>query len=159
MLHFFTAMSTTTLAVLAILAGLSLLCRNAWCRYLCPYGALLGLASLMSPMKIRRREEACTGCRRCDGACPSRLAVHRKSSVRSPECTGCLSCVGVCPEEALAMAPFWRRGPLPRWAFPALVLTIYASGVALGMVTGHWESSLTYQDYQRLIPLVPYLSH
>lgn len=159
MLHFFTGMTATTLAVIALIGGLSLLYRNFWCRYLCPYGALLGLVSLMSPMKIRRREDACTGCRRCSGACPSRLPVHRRGSVRNPECNACLSCVGACPEGALAMAPSWRKGPLPHWVFPALVLTVYAGGVALGMAMGHWKTSLTYRDYQQLIPMVRYLSH
>ena len=88
MLHFFTGMSATALAVIAILAATSLFYQNAWCRYLCPYGALLGLVSLMSPMKIRRREDVCTGCRRCSRACPSRLPVHRKGSVRTPRVHG-----------------------------------------------------------------------
>ncbi|BCR04319.1 (Fe-S)-binding protein [Desulfuromonas versatilis] len=159
MLHFFTGMSLTTIIVLAVLAVLSLLYKNFWCRYLCPYGALLGLVSMLSPMKIRRDSATCTGCLRCSRACPSRLPVHRKASLSSPECTGCLTCVEACPERSLAMAPpFWKR-PLPRWVFPVLVLGIYAGGVAAGMLGGHWESSLTYQDYQRLIPMAQYLGH
>jgi len=159
MLHFFTAMSATTLTAIAVLAGLSLFYRNAWCRYLCPYGALLGLVSMMSPMKIRRREDDCTGCRRCSGTCPSRLPVHRKVSVLSPECTGCLSCASACPEGALSMTTALPKKAVPRWAFPALVLTIYAGGVFIGMASGHWETSLTYRDFQQLIPMAPFLSH
>ena len=159
MLHFFSAMSATTLVCLLILAGLSLLYQNAWCRYLCPYGALLGLASLLSPLKVRRRAGACTDCRRCSKRCPASIPIHRKNSVHSPECTGCLTCVNACPEQALAM-DFWRRErSVPRWTFPLLVVAIYSCGVAVGMVTGHWETSLTAHDYQRLIPMVKYLSH
>ncbi len=159
MLHFFTGMSLTTIIVLAVLAGLSLLYKNFWCRYLCPYGALLGLVSMLSPMKIRRDSATCTDCRRCSRACPSRLPVHRKARLLSPECTGCLTCVEACPEASLAMEPpLWKR-PLPRWVFPLLVIGIYAGGVAAGMLSGHWESSLTYQDYQRLIPMARYLGH
>ena len=159
MLHFFSAMSATTLVCLLFLAGLSLLYQNAWCRYLCPYGALLGLASLLSPLKVRRREEACTDCRRCSKRCPAGIPIHRKNSVHSPECTGCLTCVNACPEQALAM-DFWQRErSVPRWTFPLLVVAIYSCGVAVGMVAGHWETSLTAHDYQRLIPMVKYLSH
>ncbi|WP_298438915.1 4Fe-4S binding protein [Geobacter sp.] len=160
MLLFFTRMSATTVAILAVLAALSLLYRNFWCRYLCPYGALLGVASILGPFKVRRDAARCTGCRRCSRACPAGLAVHEKKAVRSPECTGCLTCVASCPErEVLRMAPpFWRR-PVPAWAFPALALLLFAAGIGTGMATGHWQSSLTYDDYQRLIPLVPYLSH
>ncbi|MEA3466178.1 MAG: hypothetical protein U9R29_09290 [Thermodesulfobacteriota bacterium] len=52
-----------------------------------------------------------------------------------------------------------ERKPLPRWVFPALLLSIYAIGVIVGMVSGHWESSLTYDHYQQLIPMVDHLSH
>ncbi len=159
MLHFFTGMSATVMTFIAVTAALSLLYRNAWCRYLCPYGALLGLVSLMSPMKIRRREEFCTDCRLCSRTCPARMPVHRRGSIRSPECTGCLSCVGACPEEALAMNTPFHGKFAPSWVFPVLALSIYAGGIFIGMATGHWETSLTYQDYQRLIPMIPYLSH
>ncbi|BEH11670.1 4Fe-4S binding protein [Geobacter sulfurreducens subsp. ethanolicus] len=160
MLHFFTRMSGTTITVLAVLTVLSLLYKNAWCRYLCPYGALLGVASFLSPFKIRRDAAGCTGCRNCSRACPSGLPVHERETIRSAECTGCLTCVANCPQrEVLRMAPpFWRR-PLPAWVFPAVVLLLFAAGIGTGMATGAWQSSLTYEDYRQLIPMVPYLSH
>ncbi|WP_306536193.1 4Fe-4S binding protein [Geobacter sp.] len=160
MLHFFTKMSATTVVVLALLTGLSLLYKNVWCRYLCPYGALLGVASFLSPFKVRRDTAGCTGCRSCSRACPSGLPVHGKEKIRSAECTGCLTCVASCPElEVLRMAPsFWKR-PLPAWTFPALVVLLFAAGIGAGMATGYWHSSLTYDDYRQLIPMVPYLNH
>lgn len=154
MLHFFTAPSNLTLGVVAGLAGLSLLYRNVWCRYLCPYGALLGLLSLLSPLKVRRRAASCIDCRRCSGGCPGEIAVHRTMTVRHVECTACLTCVANCPVSGTLelRPPFWRR-PLPGWGFALAVLLLFAAGVGTGMATGHWESALTYQDYQRLIPL------
>jgi len=160
MLHFFTSMSVTTMAVLACLTFLSLFYKMFWCRYLCPYGALLGLASLVSPFKIRRDQAGCTGCQRCSAACPSGLAVHSCTAVSSPECTGCLTCVANCPEQnVLAMQPVFQKRPLPVWVFPAVVVFIFMAVISAGMVGGHWHSSLSYADYQRLIPIVPYLSH
>ena len=160
MLHFFTRMSLTTLTVLLALTGLSLFYANFWCRYLCPYGALLGLLSLASPFRIRRNIEGCTGCRRCSAACPSSLPVHVKKEVRSPECTGCLSCVAACPERAvLQMALPFRREPPPLPVYPATVLLLYVLGIGAGMLTGHWQSSLTLADYQRLVPLLDLLAH
>jgi polyferredoxin len=160
MLHFFTRMSVTTMVVLASLTVLSLLFKNFWCRYLCPYGALLGLASVISPFKIRRDQAGCTGCQRCSAACPSGLAVHSCAAVSSPECTGCLTCVAHCPERnVLAMQPvLWKR-PLPVWGYPAVVVFIFMAGIGAGMIGGQWHSSLSFTDYQRLIPLEPYLSH
>jgi polyferredoxin len=52
MLNFFRHMGQTAAIVLGMLALLSVLVKNFWCRYLCPYGALLGLVALLSPGKI-----------------------------------------------------------------------------------------------------------
>src|SRR5271169_5832461 len=54
MLNFFRFLGETGLIVLGILVVASLFVQNFWCRYLCPYGALLGFASLLSPVRIRR---------------------------------------------------------------------------------------------------------
>jgi polyferredoxin len=153
-------MSGTTMMVLAALTVLSFFYKMFWCRYLCPYGALLGLASIISPFKIRRDATGCTDCRSCSAACPSGLAVHSSTVVSSPECSGCLTCVANCPERnVLAMRPaFWTQ-PLAVWVFPAAVVCIFMAGIGTGMASGHWRSSLSYADYQRLIPLVRNLGH
>lgn len=160
MLHFFTRMSSVTMVVLASLATLSILFEGFWCRYLCPYGALLGLVSLLSPFKIKRDVSHCTGCRSCSAACSARLPVHELQTVRSPECNGCLSCTSICPEKGvLTMGLSLVRSPAPVWLFPLVALSLFAVGIGAGMVTDTWQSSLTYVDYQNLIPLVPVLSH
>ncbi len=160
MLYFFTRMSATTMAVLAALTALSFLYHNFWCRYLCPYGALLGILSMLGPWKIRRDRAGCTGCRSCSAACPASLPVHMQEMVRSPECTGCLSCTAACPEkDVLRIAPpFWKR-PLPAWIFPAVALFTFFAGVGAGMATGNWHGSLGYADYLNLVPLAPHLGH
>ena len=43
MYMFFTHISGTALTVILALLGLSMVFKNFWCRYLCPYGALLGI--------------------------------------------------------------------------------------------------------------------
>ncbi|TLM63952.1 MAG: 4Fe-4S binding protein [Deltaproteobacteria bacterium] len=160
MLHFFTAPSPLSLAIIGLLIGLSAVYRNAWCRYLCPYGALLGLLSLFSPLKVQRRREHCTDCRRCTAVCPARIEVHRKQTVRSLDCTGCLTCVGNCPAAgALELAPEFGRTGLPGWGFALLVVLLLAGGIATGMLTGHWGSALTYADYQQLIPIADRIGH
>lgn len=105
MLHFFTNVSHTTLWVLAILVGLSFTIPFFWCRYLCPYGALQGALSLLSPWKIRRNPETCTQCHKCSQACPAAIRVHTKKTVFSDECLACRQCLQACPEpDTLAFA-------------------------------------------------------
>ncbi len=158
MLHFFTGLAGIPLLTIGVLSVLSLFFRNPWCRYLCPYGALLGVLSIFSPSRIRRDSQQCIDCGACSKACPARLPVATKAQIVSPECTGCLTCVESCPQPgALNMALL--RKPLPRWLFPLLVLAVFSCGVASGMLSGHWQTSLTYADYQRLIPMIPFLGH
>ena len=54
MLDFFRQAGSWTIGVLSVLVLLSVVTKNFWCRYLCPYGALMGLVSLASPVRITR---------------------------------------------------------------------------------------------------------
>lgn len=65
MLDFFRHMGTATLISVTVLLIASLFIRHARCRYLCPYGALMGVVSLLSPFKIRRNAESCIDCGKC----------------------------------------------------------------------------------------------
>jgi len=152
MLHFFTGMSPVSLAVIVLLALLSLPFQNFWCRYLCPYGALLGVFSLLSPLRIVRQESSCTDCGACSRACPARIDVQHKAQVCSQECTGCLTCVEHCPEPQTLSVGFWNR-PLPSWGFALLVVLLFGGGFLIGLLSGHWQTSLNYADYQQLVPV------
>ena len=158
MLHFFTEMSATSMVVIATLSVLSFIYRNFWCRYLCPYGALLGLLGMLSPFKINRRQDKCIDCGACSRACPAQIDVQHKVRVHSPECTGCLTCVGNCSESGALSMAFLKR-PVPGIVFVLIVMLLFGGGVLTGKLSGHWQTSLTYGDYQRLVPMVERFGH
>ena len=150
MLHFFTRMSQTTAIVLAALLMLSLFFRNFWCRYLCPYGALMGILALCSPMQIRRNQTTCVQCQRCHQVCPAHLHVHRKERILSPECSGCMDCGMVCPvPDTLVMTSPGRRVVNLRISWAALfVVALFLGTVTWAKTSGHWESRLSPREFR-----------
>ncbi|RWU02386.1 4Fe-4S binding protein [Pseudodesulfovibrio sp. S3] len=142
MLAFFTSPSALSLTVIAGLAGASLIVRNFWCRYLCPYGALLGLLALTGPTHIRRDAETCIGCGRCSARCPSGIEVEKKVLVRSPECIGCAECVGSCPVQGCLSFTVPGRRTVP-WQIVGIGTVLVLLLVwAWAESTGHWDSQV-----------------
>jgi len=146
---FFARISGTGLIVLAILGTLSVVLQNPWCRYLCPYGALLGVISLLSPLKITRRASTCIDCGKCTRVCPARIKVHQVQRVRSDECTGCYSCVAACPvKDTLTMAAP-RAHAVPAAVYAALLVGLFVAITGAAMLAGRWQSSIPREDYLR----------
>lgn len=170
MMNFFRYMSLSSALVVAILVIGSIFIKNLWCRYLCPYGALLGLVSIVSPVKIRRDADACIDCGKCAKSCPSALPVDKLVQVRSAECTACFECIAACSTEnalSFAFVPRKAERPSRRWQgralqplFVAMILVyIFAASVLYARVTGHWKMNLSGGVYQQLIPAVNELAH
>jgi polyferredoxin len=159
MLNFFRFMSVSAMTVIGLLVVGSMFVQNFWCRYLCPYGALLGLVSLPGPMRIRRDPDACIDCAKCAVACPSWLPVDRLDTVRSAECTGCMACVAVCPVQgALAMSiprtleSKRKKNGLPGWAMAAGIALLFLGVVGFAKATGHWSTPISKVVYRQLVP-------
>ncbi|TLN18258.1 4Fe-4S binding protein, partial [bacterium] len=70
----------------------ALFVERPWCKYACPYGAVLGLTNLLRVFKIRRKAEACKSCSLCSRNCPMNLPVASASVIRDPQCISCLEC-------------------------------------------------------------------
>jgi polyferredoxin len=153
MMLFFTNISALALKVLVALVAISIVIPYFWCRYLCPYGALLGLFSFASPLKITRTASNCIDCGLCARACPANIGVDRARRVRSDECTACLSCVAACPVPVALQVETpspWRRAVKPA-VFAAMVLGLFYGGIQAARLAGYWDSSITNQEYQRRI--------
>jgi len=159
MLDFFRFLTPVAALVITLLVIGSFFIPNLWCRYLCPYGALMGLAALASPMKIRRVKELCIDCARCAKACPSKLPVDQLVQVRSAECLGCMECVAVCPAEgALFLGAGKRRVVHPYWLATAIV-AVFLVAVGIAKLSGHWQSLIPDESFERLIPVARQLGH
>jgi polyferredoxin len=170
MLNFFRDIGITAAVVIGLLALLSTLVQNFWCRYLCPYGAIMGLASLLSPVKIRRDEDACIDCGKCTKACPAGIAIDKLVQIRTVECTACMECVAACsaqnalqlalpPRRATAPAERWRHRVLTPLTVCGVLAYIFFGLVLLARSTNHWHTDLPKSVYMQLVPRANQLTH
>jgi polyferredoxin len=158
MLDFFRNMGQATGIAVFVLVVASVFVKNVWCRYLCPYGALMGLASLVSPVRIRRDPVSCIDCDTCTKACPSLLPVAKLTSVQSPECTACLECVTVCPSVGALRIGTPRRMWQP-WMVAAGIAATFLLIVGYAQLAGHWHTTIPDEMLFRLIPQASQFGH
>jgi polyferredoxin len=159
MLNFFRFLGGTAAFVLVGLTVASILIQNFWCRFLCPYGALLGLVSMLSPVRIRRNQSTCIDCAKCAKACPSQLPVDKLVQIRSAECTGCLECVAVCPAKDTLILTAPRKKAIPVWSVAAVIAVVFFGLVGYAKLSGHWDTHLPQEIYFQLVPQASQTAH
>ncbi|MFN7917100.1 MAG: 4Fe-4S binding protein [Vicinamibacterales bacterium] len=160
MLDFFRHAGEATIGAVSLLVVLSVLSRNVWCRYLCPYGALVGLVSMASPVRIVRSADACIDCGKCARACPSFIPVDTLRSVRTPECTACFSCVAACPvNEALELRPLWSIRRLSAMWVAAGVAAVFLAVVGYAKLTDGWTGHVPEPLLRELVQRASSIQH
>lgn len=148
MYYFFADISRTSIIVISVLFLLSIFIRNFWCRFLCPYGALLGVISFLSPNKIKRNEVSCIDCNLCAKACPSFIKVDKVKYVISDECSSCMSCVDACPvKDTLYVENILTKKKQNKKYIAAIIIVVFMVITGIGMVTGNWHSQLNKEEY------------
>ncbi len=76
---------------------------RAFCRFLCPLGALYGFFNKIALLGIKLDKNKCTDCGLCISHC--KMDVKR---VGDHECINCGECMDVCPAKAIS----WKGGKL-----------------------------------------------
>jgi ferredoxin-type protein NapH len=87
---------------------------RGWCLFLCPAGAIQGLAAALSARlpfgrRVRHAGETCTACSACADGCTMRAVAGagEKMRVDAHLCVSCLDCVRACPSGSMT---FGRPG-------------------------------------------------
>jgi NosR/NirI family transcriptional regulator, nitrous oxide reductase regulator len=75
--------SASMLALSAAFLGVGLFVGRPYCRWLCPYGAILALLSRLSWRHLKIPPKQCVQCRLCEDSCPYG-AIRRPTVVLSP---------------------------------------------------------------------------
>jgi polyferredoxin len=162
---FFMMPSMVALIGFGILFALAAWRRQGFCRYICPYGALLGIVSFFSPFKIRRNTQHCLietkgmSCDKCTRACPANISVHTQKDIRSDECQACMRCVSACPKkEALQLST--RNGiKLSARGLLIMLLTVMFMLPLFAYVSGYWHSQTSDSIKMELIQKLDLIGH
>jgi len=152
MLHFFTHISDTALIVILLLFLFSFAVPYFWCRYLCPYGAVLGVFSFLSLGKIKRNPSHCTNCGKCEKKCPGLIKIRRKEHIHSSECTACMTCVTNCPEkQAISFSIYPAKIQIGQSALALILVGIFFTGISVAKASDKWQNKITKPAYLRYV--------
>lgn len=109
------AVTTLVIVVAALFVG------RAWCRYLCPWGYLVGKLQRFGRLRVAKVAARCNDCGRCVRDCE--VGAIDASGIHAEHCQLCYACVDRCPERAIEVVDVWqaeaRRVALGRGRVPS----------------------------------------
>ena len=88
---------TWKFALMVAIIVLCVFCYRAFCRFLCPLGAIYGFFNRIALMGVRLDESKCTDCGLCINHCKMDIG-----KVGDHECIECGECIAVCPTKAIS---------------------------------------------------------
>ena len=159
MLHFFLAPSLLAGSIMLLLIALSFVIKNLWCRYLCPYGGLLGLLALFSPFQVRRDPQLCIDCKRCEAVCPGSIKITARQTVRDCECIGCLECLPVCPHKECLTLSLPGKTAVPALLLPLLIIGFFLLFWLVARLSGHWQSQIPPEAFHHYYQEIQSIGH
>jgi len=133
------------LIILVITLLLSLFVERPWCKYTCPYGALLGLFNRFRIVKIKRNESTCISCGKCDRSCPMNIPVSQQNTVKNTQCISCLQCTSElhCPVPETVSFNMVRnpKKSISVLLIAVVVFTVIFGGIGIAMAADFWSTS------------------
>jgi polyferredoxin len=89
------------MVILLTVTFVSIKVPRAYCRWMCPTGALLGYTSKNSMLTIKRNPLKCKDdCRACETACPMDVPIldEDPNGISNTLCINCGNCIDACPD-------------------------------------------------------------
>lgn len=117
-------------------------CFRAFCRFVCPLGAIYSFFHPVSVFGVKVDTDRCTHCNACVNRCPMDI---RKVGDR--ECVHCGDCIDVCPEKCIRYGTDLSPKKHPavtalRILLLCLVICLLALGISGGGVKALWQKAV-----------------
>lgn len=92
------------LVILILLLTWCVFTSRAFCRAVCPLGAVYGLFNRVSWLQLRFHPDRCVQCKACLTVCPTGVSFYNGlDDINSDSCIRCLRCLSICPANAVSM--------------------------------------------------------
>ena len=108
---------------------------RVFCKYICPLGAVNAILSRVPLFRIKRIENTCISCSKCDQVCPMNVEVSTIQAVNSPECIACMECVTLCPTKKSSLVATLGGKTVNLWTVVIIGLAIYIGAALIGQAT------------------------
>ncbi len=88
---------TRKFVILMVIVLACVFCYRAFCRFICPLGAIYGFFARFAVIGVKVEPTKCTDCGRCVSVC--QMDIH---CVGDHECIHCGQCIDACPTKAIS---------------------------------------------------------
>lgn len=112
---------TRKFVIMAVIALVCVFCYRAFCRFLCPLGAIYGMFNRLSVIGVRVDTGRCNSCGSCVRSCKMDVRY-----VGDHECIHCGSCINNCHQGAISMK---GEGFTSRTAVKAGMITLLVAAL------------------------------
>ncbi len=138
-----------TLLSIIILIGIILLSffiERPFCKYACPYGAVLGIFNFFRIFSIKRDDQKCINCKACDIACPMNIPVSSSDTIRNHQCISCMKCSSSqsCPvDDTVNLDSVYflkNKFKIPEKIIGLIIFIVFIAGIGSTMVFNLWKT-------------------